>query len=101
MPHIILLAPRVRLRPVPEVEQPTPRSLLSCCGGSGGALQPTSMTTTPPPCGGIPRVAPLDELVDRDKTHDCGGFGAARVCVRVEAVADLPSRFGRFRIVAF
>jgi GTP cyclohydrolase II len=59
------------------------------------------MTTTPPPCGGIARVATLDELVDRDKTHDCGGFGAARVCVRVEAVADLPSRFGRFRIVAF
>lgn len=54
-----------------------------------------------PPCSGIPRVATLDELVERDKDHDCGGFGAQHVCVRVEAVADLPSRFGKFRIVAF
>jgi GTP cyclohydrolase II len=54
-----------------------------------------------PPCGGIPRVATLDDLVERDKTHDCAGFGAAHICVRVEAVAELPSRFGRFRIVAF
>ena len=47
------------------------------------------------------RVATLDDLVERDKTHDCGGFGAARVCVKVAGVAQLPSRFGRFRIVAF
>jgi GTP cyclohydrolase II len=53
------------------------------------------------PCSGIPRVATLDALVERDKDHDCGGFGAQHVCVRVEAVADLPSRFGTFRIVAF
>src|SRR5690242_3724408 len=54
-----------------------------------------------PPCGGMRRVATLDDLVERDKTHDCGGFGAARICVRVAGVAELPSRFGRFRIVAF
>ena len=54
-----------------------------------------------PPCGAMARVATLDDLVERDKTHDCGGFGAARICVRVEAVAELPTRFGRFRIVAF
>src|SRR5262245_521381 len=54
-----------------------------------------------PPCSGIPRVATLDELVERDKDHDCGGFGAQHVCVRVDAVADLPSRFGSFKIVAF
>jgi GTP cyclohydrolase II len=54
-----------------------------------------------PPCNGISRVASLDDLVERDKNHDCEGFGAPRICVRVEAVADLPSRFGRFRIVAF
>src|SRR5438270_8345259 len=58
------------------------------------------MTPTPP-CDGLKRVATLDDLVERDKKHDCGGFGAAKICVRVEAVADLPSRFGRFRIVAF
>jgi len=54
-----------------------------------------------PPCFGIPRVATLEDLVERDKDHDCPGFGAHQVCVRVDAVADLPSRFGKFRIVAF
>jgi GTP cyclohydrolase II len=47
------------------------------------------------------RVATLDDLVERDKNHDCAGFGVHHVCVRVEGVADLPSRFGKFRIVAF
>src|SRR5262245_1005147 len=55
----------------------------------------------PPPCSGIPRVATLDDLVERDKDHDCAGFGPHHICVRVVAVANLPSRFGRFRIVAF
>jgi GTP cyclohydrolase II len=49
----------------------------------------------------MPRVATLADLVERDADHDCGGFGVDRVCVKVEAVADLPSRFGRFEIVAF
>ncbi len=53
------------------------------------------------PCTGMPRVATLDDLVERDRDHDCGGFGAARICVKVEAVADLPTRYGQFRIVAF
>ena len=54
-----------------------------------------------PPCSGIPRVDSLDDLVERDKDHDCAGFGPHHICVRVVAVADLPSRFGRFKIVAF
>ena len=49
----------------------------------------------------LTEVGHLDELVERDKDHDCEGFGASRVCVKIEAVADLPTRFGRFRIVAF
>src|SRR5437660_2290820 len=58
------------------------------------------MATTNPSDGetGAPT---LDDLVERDRNHDCGGYGAAGICVRVEAVAELPSRFGRFRIVAF
>jgi GTP cyclohydrolase II len=56
---------------------------------------------TPAPCTGLRRVATLEELVERDRDHDCGGFGAQGICVKVEAVADLPTRFGRFRIVAF
>ncbi len=44
---------------------------------------------------------PLRALVRRDQDHECDGFGAARICVKVIAVADLPTRFGHFRIVAF
>jgi GTP cyclohydrolase II len=54
-----------------------------------------------PPCSGLQRVARLEDLVERDKDHDCAGFGPQHVCVKVDAVAELPSRFGRFRIVAF
>ncbi len=43
----------------------------------------------------------LAELVRRDQDHECEGFGPSKVCVRVVAVAELPTRFGPFRIVAF
>jgi GTP cyclohydrolase II len=43
----------------------------------------------------------LRELVTRDRDHECDGFGPARVCVRVVAVAELPTRFGHFRLVGF
>lgn len=43
----------------------------------------------------------LQSLVERNRDHECEGFGAAKVCVRVVGVADLPTRFGDFRIVAF
>ena len=43
----------------------------------------------------------LRELVVRDRDHECEGFGPARVCVRVVAVAELPTRFGPFRLVGF
>lgn len=46
-------------------------------------------------------VSKLDALVERDRNHDCEGFGAHHTCVKVVAVANLPTRFGRFRIVAF
>ena len=54
-----------------------------------------------PPCAAPPKVSTLDALVERDRDHDCAGFGLHRICVKVEAVASLPTRFGRFRIVAF
>jgi len=57
------------------------------------------MPTTP--CTASPKVATLEDLVERDKDHDCPGFGIHHICVRVEAVADLPTRFGHFRVVAF
>ena len=47
------------------------------------------------------KISRLEDLVVRDKDHDCEGVGPSKACVRVEAVADLPTRFGEFRIVAF
>jgi len=41
------------------------------------------------------------DIVDRDGTHECSGIGKHGLCVRAVAVADLPTRFGDFRIVAF
>jgi GTP cyclohydrolase II len=43
----------------------------------------------------------LESLVERDKDHDCSGTDPKKVCVRVVAVADLPTLFGNFKIVAF
>ena len=55
----------------------------------------------PQPCGNFPRVDTLQQLVERDRDHECDGFGPHHICVKVEAVAHLPSRFGGFHIVAF
>src|SRR5437870_12620047 len=57
--------------------------------------------TSPSPCSGLRRVARLEDLPERDKDHDCVGFGPHRICVKVDGVAELPTRFGRFKIVAF
>src|SRR5262245_27916301 len=46
-------------------------------------------------------VPDLAALVERDREHDCEGFGVHGICVRVDAVAELPTRFGKFRVVAF
>lgn len=46
-------------------------------------------------------ITSLESLVERDRDHDCEGLGAGKVCVRVVSVADLPTRFGKFRVVAF
>ena len=43
----------------------------------------------------------IDEILKSDHDHDCAGFGEQHVCVRIVAIADLPSRFGQFQIVAF
>lgn len=43
----------------------------------------------------------FDELLQSGKDHDCPGIGSDHICVKIAAVADLPSRFGTFHIVAF
>jgi GTP cyclohydrolase II len=43
----------------------------------------------------------LLELVERDRDHECEGLGRQHICVKLVAVADLPTRFGRFRVATF
>jgi GTP cyclohydrolase II len=41
----------------------------------------------------------LEQILDRSRKHDCNKHGA--VCVRIAAVADLPTRYGDFQVVAY
>ena len=43
----------------------------------------------------------IRELLDENAQHDCPGYGQSQMCVRIAAIADLPSRFGDFQVVAF
>ena len=40
-------------------------------------------------------------LLDNEGDHECEGLGRDKVCVAIVAIAELPSRFGDFHIVAF
>ncbi len=44
---------------------------------------------------------PIQELLDEGRLHECEGVGKDHICVRIAAIADLPTRFGDFHIVAF
>jgi GTP cyclohydrolase II len=43
----------------------------------------------------------IEVLLEEDCCHECEGYGEDKICVHIEAVAELPSRFGDFHIVAF
>lgn len=43
----------------------------------------------------------IKELLDEGRVHACDGYGPDHVCVNIAAIAELPSRFGQFHIVAF
>jgi GTP cyclohydrolase II len=43
----------------------------------------------------------IEQLLEENRDHDCAGVGRDRICVRIAAIADLPSRFGQFQVVAF
>src|SRR5512143_2121798 len=40
-------------------------------------------------------------LLEQDGDHQCQGLGRDNTCVRIAAMAELPTRFGDFHIVAF
>jgi GTP cyclohydrolase II len=43
----------------------------------------------------------IKEILDENRAHECDGYGKDRICVRIAAIAELPSRFGQFQVVAF
>lgn len=43
----------------------------------------------------------IKELLDEGRCHECEGVGPEHVCVHIAAIAEMPSRFGQFHIVAF
>ena len=43
----------------------------------------------------------FEVLLEQDPDHHCDGLGKDKVCVRVVAMAELPTRFGNFHIIAF
>jgi GTP cyclohydrolase II len=40
-------------------------------------------------------------LLEENRDHKCKGIGKGNICVKIVAMAELPSRFGNFHIVAF
>ena len=43
----------------------------------------------------------IDHILASEADHECPGFGEQKVCVKIAAIADLPTRFGHFQAVAF
>lgn len=43
----------------------------------------------------------IKKLLEENSHHNCDGVGQDHVCVQIAAIAELPSRFGDFHIVAF
>ena len=43
----------------------------------------------------------IQVLLEEDCCHECEGYGESGICVHIEAMAELPTRFGDFHIVAF
>ena len=41
------------------------------------------------------------DLLQENRYHDCDGIGRDKICVRIVAIADLPSKYGQFQAVAF
>ncbi len=43
----------------------------------------------------------IEEILRREADHECPGIGDSKICVKIVAIAELPTRFGRFQIAAF
>jgi len=43
----------------------------------------------------------IDRILAEEADHECAGFGEQKICVRIAAIVDLPSRYGHFQVVGF
>jgi GTP cyclohydrolase II len=43
----------------------------------------------------------IEAILRSEADHCCGGIGEQKICVKIVAIAELPTRFGRFQIAAF
>ena len=43
----------------------------------------------------------IKELLDENRCHECEGYGPDHICVKIASIAELPTRFGYFHVVAF
>ena len=43
----------------------------------------------------------IEKLLKENKDHCCEGKNGSKACVKIMAIASLPTRFGKFQIVAF
>lgn len=43
----------------------------------------------------------IEELLEGDRLHECEDCGEKNICVQIASIAELPTRFGNFHIVAF
>jgi GTP cyclohydrolase II len=43
----------------------------------------------------------IESILRAEVDHCCGGIGEQKICVRIEAIAELPTRFGDFQVAAF
>ncbi len=43
----------------------------------------------------------VDEILEREADHECPGVGENQICVKIVAIAELPTRFGKFQVLAF
>lgn len=43
----------------------------------------------------------ISQLLNENRDHECEGIGRDKICVRIVAIADLPSQYGHFQAIAF
>ncbi|MEW5872737.1 MAG: GTP cyclohydrolase II [Chloroflexota bacterium] len=43
----------------------------------------------------------IKDLLEENHCHECEGYGKDHICVTIASIAELPSRFGQYQVVAF